>query len=110
MPETQFTASPESKPPKVSVVALRKLSQGNLKAFVSVKVGPLTVHDFRVIQQPGQRAYVSVPQRSYQDAEGKTKYSPALEMPEVWKTAIQAAVLDAFDGEAGTEKNKASEK
>jgi hypothetical protein len=33
---------------------------GNLKAYISVRVGPWTnPHGIRVVQQPGQRAWVS---------------------------------------------------
>ena len=40
----------------IEVLALRPLPHaGNLKAFASVRVGDVIVHDCRVVQQPNQR-------------------------------------------------------
>lgn len=98
-------ASSAAKLPRIEVVGLKTLPSGNLKAFASIKIGPLTLHDFRIVQQPGQRAYVSVPQRSYQDTTSKTKYSPACEMPPEWKDAITSAVLQAWQATPGMEED-----
>lgn len=40
---------------------------GNLKAFASVQLGPVILDGFRVIQQPGQKAWVSVPREKGAD-------------------------------------------
>ena len=40
---------------------------GNLKAFASVQLGPVILDGFRVIQQPGQKPWVSVPQEKGSD-------------------------------------------
>ena len=47
---------------------------GNLRAMATVRIGPLTVHGVRVIQQPGQKAWISLPQR--QDESGR--YFPVI--------------------------------
>ncbi len=49
-----------------------------LKAFASVQVGDWIVNDWRIVQQPGQRAWVSVPQTSWKDKEGKVQYRALL--------------------------------
>jgi DNA-binding cell septation regulator SpoVG len=57
---------------RIEVIALSAVSAGNLKAFASVRIGPsLVVHKCRVIQQPGQRAWVSMPQERWEGSDGK---------------------------------------
>jgi DNA-binding cell septation regulator SpoVG len=83
---------------RVDVVKVRPIQgKGNLKAFASVQIaGKMTIHSCRIVQQAGQVPWVSLPQESYTDKEGKTKYSPIVEIPEEWKPDIQAAVLGAY--------------
>jgi DNA-binding cell septation regulator SpoVG len=78
--------------PEVSVVRLRPVAHsGNLRAF-HVRVGPLVLRSLRVIQQPGQRAYVSMPQVS--DEEG---HYPLLKCDdEALKTRLRDTVLLAW--------------
>ena len=40
---------------------------GNLRAFADVQIGPLVVTGCRVVQQPGQAAWVSMPQAQADD-------------------------------------------
>jgi DNA-binding cell septation regulator SpoVG len=78
--------------PEVSVVRLRPVAHsGNLRAF-HVRVGPLVLRSLRVIQQPSQRAYVSMPQVS--DEEG---HYPLLKCDdEALKTRLRDTVLLAW--------------
>ena len=63
---------------------------GNLKAFAVVEVGPWTIRGVRVIQQPGQKVYVALPQERTSDG----RYFPILQSADTnLKDAIQAAVL-----------------
>ena len=80
--------------PEVSVVRLRPVAHsGNLRAFADVRVGPLVLRSLRVIQQPGQRAYVSMPQVS--DEEGH--YFPLITCDdEALKTRLRETVLLAW--------------
>lgn len=72
----------------------RFVDKGNLKALADVKVGKsLKIFGIRVIQQPNQRAYVSPPQRQWQDKDGKTRYAPMLELSGELKDEVEAAVL-----------------
>ena len=78
----------------VEVLEIKRLScTGNLKGFVSVKIGGLTIHSIRVIQQDGQQPWVSLPQQEYQGKDGKKKYAPIIELPDHVKKAISEAVL-----------------
>jgi DNA-binding cell septation regulator SpoVG len=50
-------------PATIAVVELVVINKGNLKAFVDVRIGlSSVVRKCRVAQQPGQRAWVNMPQ------------------------------------------------
>lgn len=85
----------------VSIRAVRAGSAGNIRAFVDVQIGKpgncLEVRDFRIIQQPEQRAWVSPPQRQWKDEEtGRILYADLVRFPDAWKEAIRTAVLTAW--------------
>lgn len=86
---------------KISVTKVTPINnQGNLKAFASVKLGDvLTIHDCRVIQQPGQKAFVSLPQRK-DEKTGKYYYIVYPEN-EQFKEAVQEKVLGAWQANGG---------
>jgi DNA-binding cell septation regulator SpoVG len=71
--------------------------KGNLKAFASVKLSDdITIHEWRVIQQPGQRAWVSSPQREWTDAAGKRRFAPVCEPSKDLAEEITRLVLEAW--------------
>lgn len=73
-------------------------TSGNLKAFVSVQVGPLTIHKLRLICQPGQAPWVSPPQESWTDrTTGETKWKALLDFPQAWKSPLTNAVIAAWE-------------
>lgn len=84
---------------KITVVKINPLNQGNLKAFATIKLGnTMTISGCRVIQQPGQRAYVALPQTK--DDQGK--YWPVITADDPqFKEAVQEKVLDAWQGDNG---------
>ena len=54
----------------VTCLSIRPVkTPGNLRAFADVQVGPLVVTGCRIVQQPGQAAWVSMPQT--QSADGR---------------------------------------
>jgi DNA-binding cell septation regulator SpoVG len=72
----------------------RFTDKGNLKAFADVKIGKsLKIMGFRIVQQPNQAAWVSPPQRTWQDKEGKQRYSPIVELSGDLKAEVDEAVL-----------------
>ena len=80
--------------PSITVVKIRRVAKGNLKAFVSVHMGgKFRIHSLRIVQQPGQAAWVALPQSEWTDREGKTRYSPIIELPDNVKEAISEVVL-----------------
>jgi DNA-binding cell septation regulator SpoVG len=88
--------SPQSKPSSIQVVELVSIAKGNLKAMASVRIGPaLVVHKCRVIQQPGQRAWVSMPQERWEGSDGKAHYTALIELSGDLRTRVEQAILEA---------------
>lgn len=55
-------------PYSVTCLQIRPVkTQGNLRAFADVQIGPLVVTGCRVVQQPNQAAWVSMPQAQADD-------------------------------------------
>lgn len=96
MPQHLTTTPTTAKPLNITVLNIKEMDgQGSLKAFVSVTINhKLTIHSCRIVQQPGQKAWFSLPQREWTDSTGQKRYSPLIEIPEKVKTAIREAVLD----------------
>jgi DNA-binding cell septation regulator SpoVG len=81
----------------VEVVAIHPLSTGsNLRAFASVRIGDIVIHDCRIVQQPNQRPWVSLPQREYL-SDGQKKYVPVVEVSDALKRQIRMLVLAEWE-------------
>jgi DNA-binding cell septation regulator SpoVG len=91
---------------KIVILGMKSTGGSNLRAFVDVQIGTsLTIYGFRVIQQPGQSAWVSAPQRTYQGDDGKTRYAPIMELKGGLKRAVELAILQAWrEGADATEQ------
>lgn len=61
---------------------------GNLKAFIQIKVGEITICDCRVVQQAGQKAYVSGPQKQVNG-----QWVPLVKMTPALRTQVEAVIL-----------------
>jgi DNA-binding cell septation regulator SpoVG len=83
-----------TKPSSIQVVELTAIAKGNLKAMASVRIGPsLTLHKCRVIQQPGQRAWVSMPQEAWTGNDGKPHYTALVELLGDLRSRVEQAIL-----------------
>ena len=81
----------------IKVIKIRRLTAwGNLKAFIDVEVKGIIFHDFRIIQQPNQAAWVSPPQAEWTDKEGQQQFRPLVRFPAGLKEAVSKAVLEAW--------------
>jgi DNA-binding cell septation regulator SpoVG len=79
---------------RITVLSVRLLTgRGNLRAMADVTCGPLTLCGVRVIQQPGQAAYVLLPQTRDKDGQ----YWPVVKTDSATKEAIQTEVLRAYE-------------
>lgn len=78
--------------------------QGNLRAFADVTVDGARSPRWRIIQQPGQRAWVSPPQISWNSrVTGETIYRPAISVTKEQRLEVQAVVLSVFQKEGTNE-------
>lgn len=96
------TPPPRRNLPAFRVVELKPIPGcGNLRAFATIQVGPLLIRRIRVVQKPGQTAWISPPTETWDDPEtGKKCYLPVLEFPAEWKNALSKTILAAWEGAA----------
>lgn len=73
--------------------------KGNLRAFADVEVNSTFIlHSCRVIQQPGQRPWVSMPQAEVLK-DGQKPYYPIVKiLDKQLEAEIKQAVLSAYEG------------
>jgi len=73
----------------IELVQVFKLpTSGNLKAYIQIKVGEITICDCRVIQQVGQRAYISGPQKAHNGG-----FVPLVKMSQSLKQRVEEAII-----------------
>jgi DNA-binding cell septation regulator SpoVG len=84
--------------PTGKVCRVHVVDKGNLRAFADVKLsGVGIIRGFRIIQEAGKRAWVSVPQRAWTDPDGQRKFSPLIELTPDLKARLSAAILKAWE-------------
>ena len=81
----------------LEVVEIQATSRGNLKGLATVRIGEIVVRDFRIVQQPGQRAWVGLPSVSWQTETGERAYRTIVEMPQPLKGEVEKLVLAAWE-------------
>lgn len=74
---------------------------GVLRAYASIQIGPLTLHQVRLNKRPGGKWDVSPPQREYVSAGGKLILTPLAEWPAGWDEPILEAVKTSYDALQG---------
>ena len=84
----------------IKVERIKPISTGgNVKAFVTVRIDDIVINDVRLIQQPGQQAWITGPQREYQDGQGNRKFVSLVQFSDSLKRAVQRVVLEAVAGQ-----------
>jgi len=82
---------------EVKILDIRLQNNGKpLKAFVDIQFCGMEIRDFRVIQQPGQKAYVVAPQTAWKGQQGKPNFKPIISMPDAIKWQIESAILAEY--------------
>jgi DNA-binding cell septation regulator SpoVG len=78
-------------PAPIQVLKVKALDGGgNLKDFVDVRIGGLVIHGCRIVQQPGRKAWLSMPQ-----TKSGEKYYPIVEIEsEGLRNRIRDVVLE----------------
>src|SRR5438309_9413416 len=82
----------------VTVESVKPITNaGNLRAFAVVNIADkIKIHGVRVIQQPNQEAWVSMPSRAY-EKDGQRKWAPTVEiLDEKLKEEISSVVLAEY--------------
>lgn len=85
---------------EVKVLDIRLMPMGRpVRAYVDIKLDNWILYDWRIIKRDGERAFVSVPQTSWKDQNGKVKYRALLSIPGELKQRIEIAILLAWEME-----------
>lgn len=91
---------------EIKILRVERLNRGsNLKALVDVKIGDITIIDCRVVQQPGQRAYLSGPQKPLDDGH----WAPIVKMTTSLRERVQEVVLKEAERCGIVEKPKSKQ-
>lgn len=69
----------------------------NLRAFVDVEIGGVRIYGCRIVQQPGQKAWLSMPQNTWVASDQKRRYSPIVELSDRLKEMVNEAVLAEWE-------------
>lgn len=82
---------------EIHVLNLHLQNNGkNLKAFADINIDGLIVRDFRVLQSPGQKAYVVSPQVSWRSPGGQIRYKTLIVMPNGTRWQVESSILSAY--------------
>jgi DNA-binding cell septation regulator SpoVG len=81
----------------IEVLEMRVLDNGKpLKAFADIKIDRLTIRDFRIIKEPKCRAYVTAPQISWRNTNGKVNFKTIITMPDELKWKLESVILAEY--------------
>jgi DNA-binding cell septation regulator SpoVG len=87
---------------KIRVLSIRDINKGAVRAVADIGLGPLLIiKEFNIIQQPGQRVWVSLPSREWQGDDGKRRFAPLVELTGSLTQRIEQAILQAWEREGG---------
>jgi len=83
---------------EIKILDLRKLNGGSkIKAVCDFKLGDSEFYSWKVIQQEGQQAWVSSPQESWADDNGKKHYKPLIKLSKELMKTVSKAILDEYE-------------
>lgn len=72
---------------------------GNLRAFLDLILPDGTeVKNCRIVQQPGQRPWLSLPQSEWVGKDGNKRYTTLVKLPSDLHQAAERAAIEAFQG------------
>jgi hypothetical protein len=83
----------------IEVTELKTVNGGNVKAYVSVRVGDWEIHNFRIIQKPGQVAWIQAPETTWKGQNGKIYYRQLLTLPAEMMQRITVRILSRWEEE-----------
>ncbi len=80
----------------IQVERIIPIRKGNLQAFASITLGAMRINSLRIIQQPNQSAWVSLPQSEKVGEDGQKSYFPIIQIPKEMQDQIQKVVLEEW--------------
>ena len=92
----------------IELLDIRLLNrESNVRAFLTIRIGGVTIKDCKVVQQPGQRAWASMPDRQYLDSSGSKRWTPIVELSPELRSRVNAVVAEHWSSnypESGVQK------
>jgi hypothetical protein len=86
----------------IEILDLRRVENaGNVRTFVSLRIGGVTLRGCKIVQQPGQRPWLAMPDRQWTAADGKVKYSAIVELTATLKQRVGEVALAAWEARSG---------
>ena len=82
---------------KITILKIKQSNAGNLKAIVDFQLGQSEFYSWRIIQQEGQKAWVSPPQESW-EKDGKKQYKPLIKFPQELMRQVSDELIKAWEG------------
>lgn len=76
---------------------ITRVQHGSIRAYVTIRLGGVTIKDAKVIQQDGQKAWVRMPEREWTGDDGKKKYSQVVELSASLLERVTTAILAALE-------------
>lgn len=92
-------SAPTDQASDIEVLSIKRQTNcGNLKAFVSIRLGGIEINGLRIVQQPGQRAFVQLPVVEYiRKDDGNRAFAPLVRIhDQTLDTTLRQAVLAAW--------------
>ncbi len=85
-------------PKEIRVTEMKVIeNKGPLKAYAAVRLDDWVTYDWRIVQQNGQRAWVSPPQATWKGPDGRVRYRSLLSIPGELKQKVEVAILSAWE-------------
>ena len=81
----------------IEVLEVRRVEGGgNVRAFLALRIGGITIRDAKIVQQPGRRPWLAMPDRQWTGADGKVHYVALVELSSSFKQRVTDAALAAW--------------
>jgi len=82
----------------VKILTMKVSAVGNVRAFIDIQVGAsLIIRELKIVQQAGQQPWVAMPANAWTDAAGERRFSSLVELKGALKSAVERAVLSAWE-------------
>ena len=84
---------------KIEASNFREVNNGgSLRATCTITIdNKIKLHQCRIIQQPDQLAWPSLPQASWSDPDGRIRYFPLVELPKHVEHEVKKAILRGWE-------------